>query len=55
MKIIKKILIFYPSYENGGATKNLQKSITFLTNRNIDIELISEMLIIQILNLKRKN
>ena len=41
MKIIKKILIFYPSYENGGATKNLQNLITFLTNRNIDIELIS--------------
>ena len=26
---IKKIIIFYPSYENGGATKNLQNLITF--------------------------
>ena len=55
MKIIKKILIFYPSYENGGATKNLQNLITFLTNRNIDIELISGNANYSNFKFKRKN
>jgi len=42
MKKIKKIVIFYPSYENGGATKNLQNLITFFTNKNIFVKLITE-------------
>jgi len=41
MKKIKKIIIFYPSYENGGATKNLQNLITFFTNKNIFVKLIT--------------
>lgn len=41
MKKIKKILIFYPSYENGGATKNLQNLITFFTYQNIHVKLIT--------------
>ena len=38
---IKKIIIFYPSYENGGATKILQNIINFFTNKKIKIILIS--------------
>ncbi len=41
MKKIKNILIFYPSYENGGATKNLQNLITFFTYQNIHVKLIT--------------
>ena len=41
MKKIKKIVIFYPSYENGGATKNLQNLITFFTKKNIYVKLIT--------------
>ena len=41
MKKIKKIIIFYPSYENGGATKNLQNLITFFTFKNIQVKLIT--------------
>jgi GalNAc-alpha-(1->4)-GalNAc-alpha-(1->3)-diNAcBac-PP-undecaprenol alpha-1,4-N-acetyl-D-galactosaminyltransferase len=41
MKKIKKIIIFYPSFENGGATKNLQNLVYFFTNKNIFIELIT--------------
>jgi len=40
-KKIKKIIIFYPSYENGGATKILQNLVTFFTNKKIKINLIS--------------
>lgn len=38
---IKKIIIFYPAYENGGATKVLQNLITFFTYKKIQISLIS--------------
>ena len=41
MKLLRRYLFSILLYENGGATKNLQNLITFLTNRNIDIELIS--------------
>ena len=38
---VKKIIIFYPSYENGGATKILQNLVTFFTFKKINIILIS--------------
>ena len=39
--MFKKVLIFYPSFENGGATKNLIKIINYLLKKNIKIVLFS--------------
>ena len=41
MSNLNKLIIFYPSFENGGATKNLQNLVKFFTFKNIKVELIS--------------
>ncbi len=38
---INKIIIFYPAYEKGGATKILENLINFFTSKKININLIS--------------
>ena len=41
MKKIKKIIFFYPAYENGGATKNLQNLINYFCKKKINVHLVS--------------
>ena len=31
--MLKKILLFYPSFENGGATKNLIRIVNYLLKK----------------------
>ena len=38
---VKKIIIFYPAYEKGGATKVLENLVNFFTSKKINITLIS--------------
>ena len=40
-KKIRKIIIFYPAYEKGGATKVLENLVNFFTSKKINISLIS--------------
>ena len=39
--MLKKILLFYPSYENGGATKNLIRIVNYLCKKKIKVILLS--------------
>ncbi|MDC3060567.1 glycosyltransferase [Candidatus Pelagibacter sp.] len=39
--MLKKIFLFYPSFENGGATENLINIINFLLKRKISVVLFS--------------
>ena len=39
--MLKKILIFYPSFENGGATKNLINIVNYLLQKGIKVILLS--------------
>tara|TARA_B110000196_G_scaffold320348_1_gene342166 strand:+ start:6539 stop:7657 length:1119 start_codon:yes stop_codon:yes gene_type:complete len=40
--MLKTIFLFYPSFENGGATKNLINIVNFILKKNIKIILISK-------------
>ena len=39
--MLKKILLFYPSFENGGATKNLIRIVNYLLEKKIKVILLS--------------
>jgi len=39
--MLKKILLFYPSFENGGATKNLVNIVNYLLKKKIKVILLS--------------
>ena len=39
--MLKKILLFYPSFENGGATKNLVNIVNYLLQKKIKVILLS--------------
>ena len=39
--MLKKILLFYPSFENGGATKNLISIVNYLLKKKIKVILLS--------------
>ena len=39
--MLKKILLFYPSFENGGATKNLIRIVNYLLKKKIKVILLS--------------
>ena len=39
--MLKKILIFYPSFESGGATKNLIRIVNYLLKKKIAVILLS--------------
>ena len=39
--MLKKVLLFYPSFENGGATKNLVSIVNYLLKRKIKVILFS--------------
>ena len=39
--MLKKILLFYPSFENGGATKNLIRVVNYLLEKKIKVILFS--------------
>ena len=39
--MLKKILLFYPSFENGGATKNLLRIVNYLLKKKIKVILLS--------------
>ena len=39
--MLKKVLIFYPSFESGGATKNLIKIINYLLQKKVKVILFS--------------
>jgi GalNAc-alpha-(1->4)-GalNAc-alpha-(1->3)-diNAcBac-PP-undecaprenol alpha-1,4-N-acetyl-D-galactosaminyltransferase len=39
--MLKKILLFYPSFENGGATKNLVRIVNYLLKKKITVILLS--------------
>ena len=41
MKKYKKIILFYPAYEQGGATKVLINLINFFQKKNLFIDLLS--------------
>ena len=37
----KKIIIFYPSFEDGGATENLINIVNFFTKKKVKVTLIT--------------
>ena len=39
--MIKTILLFYPSFENGGATKNLINIVNYFIKKKINVNLFS--------------
>ena len=39
--MLKKVLLFYPSFENGGATKNLINIVNYLLKKKIKVILLS--------------
>ena len=43
MDKIKELIILYPSYDSGGATKNLINFINFCSNKNLKITFISNI------------
>ena len=40
--MLKKVLLFYPSFENGGATKNLINIVNYLLKKKIKVILLSQ-------------
>ena len=51
----KNLILFYPSLEKGGVTFILQNLLKFLSNKNMNIHLISSENILSNLNNKKNN
>ena len=51
----KNLILFYPSLEKGGVTFILQNLLKFLSNKNMNIHLISSENILSNLNIKKNN
>ena len=52
---LKHIILYYPSMERGGVTINLRHLITYLTNKNMKVSLISNNFDFKKIHLKKKN
>ncbi len=52
---LKHIILYYPSMERGGVTINLKHLITYLTNKNMKVSLVSNNFDSRKINLKKEN